>query len=374
MLIKNGLVFNSERSCFENKSIHIENDKISGFVDVVDKDTIDADGAYIIPALIDVHTHGRAGYDFIYATDEQLHTMARAYAEAGVAVVMPTIASATFREMLDAVARINSFVPRDGEATFAGVHIEGRYLNPAKKGAHAEDLLMPLKAAELEAEEFGDCRALHISAALELDDGSFAAKAREIGATMGLGHTNATYDQAVKAEALGISSYTHLYNCMPPLHHRDGGAVCAALLGDAYAELICDGIHISKEMIRLASKVKGYERITLISDSMEATGCADGDYNIAGNKVIVKNGVARTESGALAGSTLSLFDGLTNLMLFCGASLEDTLSAATENPAKQVNIYKDHGSIDIGKSADLIILKKSDTPVIDKIIVRGKLL
>ncbi len=375
MLIKNGLVYNSEKRCFEEKNILIENQMIVGFTDSNEtSDTIDVNGAYVIPALIDVHTHGRAGYDFISANDEQLHTMAHAYAKAGVSTVMPTIASAPFEEMLMAVDRINKFQPRDGEATFAGVHVEGRYLNSKKKGAHAETLLKPLEASELENEVFRMCKALHITAALELDDGSFAAKAKEIGATLGLGHTNATYDEAVRAEKYGISSYTHLFNCMPPLHHRDGGAVCAALLGDAYAELICDGIHISPEMIRLACKAKGYGGITLVSDSMEATGRSDGEYNIAGNKVIVCNGIARTESGALAGSTLSLFDALTNLMSFCGATLEEALVTATKNPADQVNIYNGFGSIDIGKSADLLILKRSDKPSIDKIIIRGKLL
>jgi N-acetylglucosamine-6-phosphate deacetylase len=374
VIIKNGLVYNTETLSFESKNIYIENGVIASFDKDSDSDiVIDADGAYIIPALIDVHTHGRAGADFIGASDEQLHIMAKAYAAAGIASVMPTIASDTFENMLAAVDRINNFVPSDDEASFVGVHLEGRYLNLAKKGAHADEFLKPLTASELENKEFSECKALHISAALELDGEAFAKKAKEIGATLGLAHTNATYSEAKRAEELGISSYTHLYNCMPPLHHRDGGAVCAALLGDAYAELICDGIHIAPEMVKLTYKCKGHERLTLVSDSMEATGRSDGNYMIAGMKVVVKNGIARTESGALAGSTLSLFEGLTNLMRFCSITLEEALPAVTANPAKQVSIYDRYGSIDIGKSADLIILKKSEMPEIDRMIVRGKL-
>ena len=375
MLIKNGNIYNSQKACFETKNIKINDGIIVGF-DMSDDEgkVIDAKEAYVIPALIDVHTHGRAGFDFISASDTALHLMAKSYAKAGVLSVMPSIASASFEEMLAAVDRINRFIPEEDEADFIGVHIEGRYLNPAKKGAHNEELLKPLLAEELECKEFFECRSLHISAALELDDGSFAKKAKEIGATVGLAHTNATYIEAKRAEELGIVSYTHLYNCMPTLHHRDGGAVCAALLGKAYTELICDGIHISPEMIRLAHKCKGTEKITLVSDSMEATGCSDGDYMIAGNKVIVKDGVARTESGALAGSTLSLFDAVKNLADFCSLDFAEALPCATINPARQIGVQDRYGSIDIGKSADLIMINDIESPEISGMMIRGKAL
>ena len=161
---------------------------------------------------------------------------------------------------------------------------------------------------------------------------------------------------------------------MPTLHHRDGGAVCAALLGDAYVELICDGVHISPEMIRLAYKCKGSDKVTLVSDSMEATGCSDGDYTIAGNTVVVKDGVARTEGGALAGSTLSLFDAVKNLSEFCMIDFAKALPCATVNPAKQIGIFDRYGSIDVGKNADLIIINDIDSPKIDGLVIRGRLI
>ena len=219
------------------------------------------------------------------------------------------------------------------------------------------------------------CRALHISAAYEMDGGeAFAARALELGATLGLAHTTATYVQAKAIEKQGVTSYTHLYNAMPSLHHRDGGAVCAALEGDAYAELICDGIHIAPEMVRLAYRAKG-EKLVLVSDSIEAAGCADGHYNIAGMPTVVKDGIARTEEdGVLAGSTLSLNRAVNNLMDFCGIPLTDAILCATEAPAKMVGGFDRYGSIEAGKQANLLFLRTHDRLTIDRVMLRGAFL
>ena len=287
---------------------------------------------------------------------------------------MPTIATASYERMLDATGKINEFKPAEGEASFCGVHLEGRYLNPKKSGAHAPELLAPLDSKELEAEVFRMCRSLHISASYELDiDGTFARKALDIGATLGLAHTAATYEQAITAEKNGVTSYTHLFNAMPPLDHKaDGGAVCAAFVGDRYAELICDGIHVRPEMVRLAYSALGSERLVLISDSMEATGCADGDYAIAGTPVVVKDGIARTPTGALAGSTLTLDRAVRNLMRFCSVALEDAIVCATKNPARQMGVYESCGSISVGKRADMLLLDDRDNFNITKIMVNGR--
>lgn len=377
MLIRNAMIYNSKDRVFFAGDILIHGGKIAavGSVDIPSDLTcvIDAKGRRVIPGLIDVHTHGRSGCDFVN-DNADLSKMAVAYAMRGITTVMPTIASAPLSRMAMAAEKINTFCPSDAEAELIGVHFEGRWLNTAKKGAHAPEMLASLDARELDtvtAWRKNDTP-IHITSAFELDeDGSFAKKALSLGATLGLGHTCATYEQAKRTEELGVTAYTHLFNAMPPLHHRDGGAVCAALEGNCFAELICDGIHVSPEMIRLAYKNLGNTRLVLISDSMEATDMPDGSYNIAGNPASVKDGVALTDDGALAGSTLSLDTALKNLMSFTGASLEDTLPCATENPAREIGIFNTVGSIDVGKSANLLILSSDKDFIIDNIILRG---
>lgn len=318
---------------------------------------ISAEGAYLFPGLIDVHTHGRAGYDFNTASTEQLEDMSFAYLEAGVTSVMPTLASDTLDGLRAAIKRIKDISSRTQGASFVGVHLEGRYLNVQKRGAHNSELIAPLDPRELDILFDGVDMPIHVSAAFELDkDSAFATRAKELGATLGLGHTCATYAEALEAEKMGVISYTHLLNAMPALHHREGGAALRALTGDKYCELICDGIHICPEMVSLVFGMAGTDRLVLISDSMEATGCPDGDYTIAGMPVVVSDGKAYTTDGALAGSTLSLFTAVKNLSQFCNIPFEKAMLCATVNPAKMIGIYGSVGSVTVGKRADMCIV------------------
>lgn len=362
LLLKNVNVYHSCTMRFVPGAVYAGNGVIVGVYSegelpalATDTEVVDGQGMYLAPGLLDMHTHGIAGSDFLTASPEQLTEMARAYLRGGVTSVMATLASAPFPVMQEAIARISDAMDGTDCGIFRGVHVEGRYLNVAKRGAHAPHLLAALDADELEALISGIRGAVHVSASLELDEsGEFAARALSKGATLGLAHTTATYAQAKQAVARGVSSFTHLFNAMPPLHHRDGGAVCAAFDSDAFAELIVDGVHVSPEMVALAYRNKK-QQLVLVTDSMEATDCADGEYSIAGMPVTVKDGKAVTHDGAIAGSTLHLLDGVKNLAAFAGIPFEEALYNATAAPAKSLGLDT-LGEIAPGKRADLILL------------------
>lgn len=317
-------------------------------------EVVDAGGALLCPGLVDIHTHGRLGGDFCTATPEKLREMAADYARHGVTSLLPTLASDTLENWQKALTRIE----KSGCESFLGVHLEGRWLSPAKRGAHALSLLAEPDAGELTALAAATPLPIRkVTFAPERDtDGRFLSACRSIGARASIGHTDADFATAMAARERGADSFTHLFNAMPPLHHRGGGAVAAALTSDAYAELICDGLHVAPEMVRLVYLAKGVEKLILVSDSMEGTGCPDGEYAIAGEPAVLRNGVARTPTGALAGSTLNLLHGVQNLAAFCGISFGKALIAATVTPARSLGLDAEIGTLAPGARAKFFLL------------------
>ena len=346
MKIKNGLLFDTGSQTFRAGGFACENGIISELKEY--GDALDCEGDLILPGLIDIHTHGRCGMDFISADVEQLKELRRQYALKGVTTVIPSLASETLDNMLAAVGRIR-------EAGFRAVHLEGRYMNPIRKGGHPLPLLAPLDPREIALfkEQAGDMH-LHVSAAYELDkDGQFLQAVLDAGGTASLAHTDATYAEALDVVSRGARSFTHLFNAMPPIHHRAGGAILAGLLSDAYTEVICDGFHLAPETIRLIHKVKSPERVILITDSMEGAGCPDGEYVVAGQTVYVRDGKAYTAEGTISGSTLDLFSGVKNYASFCAVPLSEAVNPATANPAAMLGLT-DVGKLAVGYRADFL--------------------
>jgi N-acetylglucosamine-6-phosphate deacetylase len=374
ILIRNASIYHTADRTFYDGSVLIADGRIALVAPVEltppeGAEIYDANGMRIIPGLVDVHTHGRAGGDFGNADQTLMTHMAKSYLDSGVTTVMPTLASAPLTELETAIDRINALRAEadssEGALPYiAGTHLEGRYLNVKRRGAHAADLLVTPNADELEALLTRVDGARHVTAALELDEsGDFLRRALAMGATVSLGHSDADFETANRLMREGVTALTHTFNAMPPLHHRDGGAVAAGLLSDsAFCEMICDGFHIAPHMVKLAYRLAG-DRLALISDSMEATGCADGEYSIAGNPVTVKDGKARTHDGAIAGSTLSMWEAILNLRDFAGISIEDAIYAATMAPAREICLADEIGSISIGKRADLLVVDDQDTIV-----------
>lgn len=378
-VFKNGFVYDNDRMEFSKNDIVVKDGVIDyvGFCEVTDgMDVVDCEGKYIIPGLIDVHTHGRAGFDFNTATSDNIKTMRKEYAKVGTTTIMATLASATMESLFESADAINENRSADaGLAHIAGIHLEGRYLNNIRRGAHNVDLLaLPdLRELAMLMERMSPLP-IHISAAYELDGGEIFLKvAKTLGATCGLAHSDATYDTSVKLVEAGVTSFTHTFNAMKPLHHREPGNAAASLLCDgAYSEFICDGEHINPAMIDLAARCKPADKLVLITDSMEATGCPDGVYSIAGLPVYVKNGRAENSEGALAGSTLDLFRGIRNFMRFAGKTFEEAIPCATSNPAKMVGIDKVCGSLKSGLRADMIIINDKNDPAPDSVWISGE--
>ena len=386
------LWFAEPSPAFVAGELAIEGDRIVaiGRPDELDRrqaDVIDGNGALVCPGLIELHSHGRAGGDFGLADREQMARTMRSYLHAGVTSLMPTLASEPFDSYGEAAALIAQTAKLAGTPRCLGIHMEGRYLNPDKRGAHAEDLLAATDADELErlhaqlSAPFDRDAIFRLTYAPELDqDGSFTQAALRLGFIPSIGHTTADFATASAAVDRGARSFTHLFNAMPSLHHRDGGAVAACFDAAAdgknvYGELICDGHHISPEMIRLAYRLLGPDHTLLVSDSMAGTGCPDGQYELAGESVTLKDGIARTATGALAGSTISLWNGVCNLARMCRIPLAEALLCATRNPARLCGMEDVIGTLRVGAYADLLLLGGTeDAPTIERILLGGRLI
>jgi N-acetylglucosamine-6-phosphate deacetylase len=312
----------------------------------------------IVPGFIDLHFHGAVGFDLMTADAQGLHSICAYQARHGTTSFFATTLTSTMSELLGAVDRIARFRSAAGTAGIIGLHIEGPYINPAQKGCHRIDWMRSpdLKDWDLIRDAARDTH-LHFTVAPELDGAKEFIRAIAAGSgTISLGHTEATSVQCRAAIDQGATAFTHLFNAMRSLHHRQPGPVDAALAGDAYVELICDGIHVAPEIVNLVYRVKGADRIILVTDSMHAAGCGDGSYRFGGHEVLVRDGVARNPDGTLASSTITLLAAVKNFMRFTGASLEEVISMVTTNPARAVGMEGRLGAIAPGRPADLVVL------------------
>lgn len=370
-----GMVFNSYTEKFERANVICRDGYIAEISSYVPSgyEKIDVTDKYLIPGLIDVHTHGIAGGDFNYASENKMGKMCYAYAKQGTTSIMATLASQSMTKLFNSIYAINQHRLNENfdKANVIGIHMEGRYLNPKMRGAHAEELLSLPNVNELKSLfNIMMPTPAHFSLAPELEGAEeFIKTAREFGATVGIAHTSASYEEAEKAIELGATSFTHTFNAMTPVHHRmPGAAVCSLNSDKAYTEIICDGVHLHPGIVKLAYNAKAKDKLVLITDSMSATTMEDGEYGIAGSKVYVKDGRAINEDGVLAGSTLTMFNALKNLMKFCGITLNEALKCATINPCKMVGADF-VGSIEKNYRADLIVLSDIVEPKIYDVYV-----
>ncbi|WP_099467462.1 N-acetylglucosamine-6-phosphate deacetylase [Konateibacter massiliensis] len=369
MLIKNGFVF-QENSTFQKTDIAI-NEELLADVSTDGKE-IDASGLYVIPGLIDIHFHGCVGYDFCDGTSEALKNIAEYEAKCGITSIIPASLALNDENLEKIFENAHNYNNESG-AMLMGIHMEGPYLAPAKKGAHNEAYLKTPFVTHFNSlnEKSGNMIKI-LSLAPELDGALDAIEELKSKVVLSLAHTTAGYELAMEAFQKGASHVTHLYNAMLPFSHREPGLVGAAFdTPDSKVELISDGIHVSPPVIRATFKMFGRDRIVLISDSMRATGLENGEYTLGDLAVTVKDNKATLHDGTIAGSATNLMDCMKKAVSF-GIPLEDAVTCATINPAKQTKIYDKVGSITTGKYANLVLLDK-DLNVVS-VILRGNVI
>ncbi len=352
MILKNALVLTDDFK-FTKTDVEISGGIITAIGENLAGESVDLSGNYLIPGLVDIHTHAALGTDAM-DKDYDFDRVEKHFLSCGVTTFFPTTISASHEDILAAMKKA-----ADNDRII-GINLEGPYISKENKGAHEESVIRPGNISELK--EYFDVSGGKIkltTVAPEVPGNMDFIKEASKFMTVALGHTVCDYDTAAEGFESGARNVTHTFNTMNPIHHRNPSLQCAAFeRDDVYCEAICDGIHLHPSIIRLMYKVLGPDRMILVSDSMAATGLDDGKYILGGNvETIVKDGVARTVAGNLAGSTCNVMQGVRNAVKF-GIPLENAVKMASITPAKATGIDGTVGSISIGKNADLVVLDK----------------
>ena len=337
-----------------------------------DAEIIDAKGQYVAPGLVDVHIHGYLNEDASDGSAEGIRKMAEGVMQNGVTTFLPTTMTVSMKEIeaaLDVVRSLQEESKTWKGAYLAGVNAEGPFINASKKGAQAEE---HIKAPDADWIIKNQDIIKLCTIAPETEGGYTAIqKIREnSNVRVSVGHTDATFEQAMRAFECGATQVTHLFNAQTPLHHRKPGVVGAALSADVYTELIGDTFHVHAGLFSLIAKCKK-DKLVLITDCTRAGGMPDGEYSLGGQKTFVKGIQCLLEDGTIAGSVLKLNDAVKNVRVSTNLPLYEIVAAASLNPANAIGMGDTKGSIEVGKDADLILTDMNFD--IKKTIMQGEI-
>ncbi|MFZ7131763.1 MAG: N-acetylglucosamine-6-phosphate deacetylase [Eubacteriales bacterium] len=331
----------------------------------------DVNGQYVSPGFIDIHTHGAMGHDVMDGDGEGIKVIAQSYASHGVTGFLPTTMTMDVGSIEKALGNIKkSAMDEPVGSKILGCHLEGPFISPQNAGAQNANFIQNPNFQLLEKHKE---LIKVVTIAPELADAEdFIRKCVAYDIVVSIGHSCGTYEDAIHAIHMGARSISHTFNAMTPLHHRKPGIIGAAMDKDEiYCELIADNIHVHPSVQRILLKIKGIDKVILVTDSMRACGMKNGVYDLGGQTVVVEDNSARLENGTLAGSILTINSALNNFKINTGISIIDAVKTVTENPAKLLKMEDSLGSIRIGSDSDLVIHDEDFSILLT--FVKGKL-
>jgi N-acetylglucosamine-6-phosphate deacetylase len=340
----------------EGGRVIIEGTRITGAASE-GAEIIDLTGHWIVPGFVDMHVHGGGGASFTSGTPEEILQGVRTHREHGTTTIVASTVTGEMDFLAQRAALLSELVE---QGDLAGVHFEGPFISPCRKGAHSEALLRDPDPADVrKLMDAARGTAKMFTLATEMPGGLDSVRLlAENGVIAAIGHTDATYEQTVEAIEAGATVATHLFNAMPALGHRTPGPI-AALLEDerVTVELINDGTHLHRASLELAYRAAGSSRVAFITDAMDAAGFGDGIYHLGPLEVEVRDSVARlVEGGSIAGSTLTLDTAFKRAVTVDGLAVEDVVRSISANPARLLGVDDRVGSLEPGKDADLVVL------------------
>ena len=349
-------------------------DVIEGIVDAdkvpAEAEILDASGKYVAPGLIDLHIHGYLGKDVCDGEEESIRTIAAGIVRNGVTGFLPTTMTVDKRMIIKALEVCRALKEESktwNGTSILGVHAEGPYINPKKKGAQDPQYILKPDAAFVK--EYADIIRL-ITLAPEMDEDFAAIREirRDTNVLISMGHTDADYDTAVASTLAGVGHATHLFNAMSALAHRNPGVVGAALNTEVTVELIVDTFHVNPALYPIVYKLKG-DKLCFITDCLPAGGLPDGEYTLGGQRFVSRGIECRLPDGTIAGSILKLNKGVWNVYSNSNIPLYECVNCASLNPARAIGLDARKGSIEVGKDADLIITDSEFN--VEKTIIGG---
>lgn len=364
MIIRNGNIF-TQNEKFQEGQVYINGKKIEKIsyeddLSIEKEIVLDAEDMYVLPGLVDIHSHGALGCDFCDATATAFRTLEDYQLKNGVTTLCAATMTLSYEELEDIIKAFRDYKDQS-RGVISGITMEGPFLSYEKKGAqNALYIRKPdIEFLKKMQEKSGSyIKQVAIAPETELAMEFIETAAKEM--VVSLAHTTADYETAERAFESGATHVTHLFNGMNPFSHREPGVIGAAFdKKDVYVELICDGVHIHPAMVRSAFRLFGAKRVCMISDSIRAAGMKDGEYSLGGQKVFLNTGVATLEDGTIAGSVCNLYECLKKAVKEMQIPLEDAVLSATKTPAMSLGMEKECGILAEGRNADILVLDKN---------------